>query len=136
MVEYRRCKICGVKDKKENFTKARKKPNGGYWYRRVCPKCYYHTKTPCRQRNRGWLITKKRKMACVKCGYSAKTHKNFVVEALQFHHKDNNKSFAIAEGVQRGMALKALQKEIDKCVVLCARCHMEEHYLQEKRDAR
>tara|TARA_R100001509_G_scaffold22395_2_gene11751 strand:+ start:77 stop:472 length:396 start_codon:yes stop_codon:yes gene_type:complete len=128
-VSLRRCKICGLEKDKETFPKARKKNSGdGYWYRRICAKCYYHTKTPCRARNKGWLTTYKRRLACQDCGYSAKTHKRFVVQALQFHHKDKNKSFAISDGVQRGMSIELLKKEIDKCVVLCARCHIEEHF--------
>tara|TARA_Y100000361_G_scaffold72128_1_gene63877 strand:- start:6435 stop:6827 length:393 start_codon:yes stop_codon:yes gene_type:complete len=130
MVEMRRCKICALEQPKHEFPKARKKNNQpGWWYRRVCARCYYYTKTPARKRNRYWLIKKKEQMACEICGYSKKTNSRFVIEALQFHHTDNNKSFSIADGVQRGVSLSKLEKEIKKCIVLCARCHIEEHYL-------
>ena len=131
----RRCKICGLEQEKEKFPKARKKNKSeGYWYRRICARCYYYTKTPARKRNSYWLKKQKQLMACAVCGYSKFSNPRFVVQALQFHHHGDNKSFAISDGVQRGMSLKELQKEIDKCVVLCARCHIEEHYLDKNFD--
>ncbi len=130
MVEMRRCKLCALQQPKNQFPKARKQNNKpGYWYRHVCARCYYYTKTPARKRNRQWLVKQKEKMACVKCGYSKDTNPRFVIEALQFHHIEDNKLFSISDGVQRGISLAKLQKEIEKCIVLCARCHIEEHYL-------
>ena len=60
---------------------------------------------------------------CVKCGYSK------CIESLDFHHKNpNEKSFTI--GRLRKGAEETLQKEIDKCVCLCANCHREFHHLE------
>lgn len=57
---------------------------------------------------------------CVLCGY------NKCLGALHFHHSDNNKEFAITKGgVIRGW--ETVKKELDKCILVCANCHAEEH---------
>jgi len=58
---------------------------------------------------------------CVICGYKK------CPRALSFHHRDpNQKSFGIStRGLTRSW--KKIQEEIDKCVLLCANCHMEVH---------
>ncbi|MFM2423646.1 MAG: hypothetical protein RLZZ70_31 [Candidatus Parcubacteria bacterium] len=58
---------------------------------------------------------------CEKCGY------NKCVRALSFHHKDpTQKSFGIsAQGMTRSW--EKVKQEIEKCMLLCANCHMEIH---------
>lgn len=57
---------------------------------------------------------------CTRCGYSKS------VVALQFHHPDPNKDFGISDrGVTKSYA--KLLAEAEKCVLLCANCHAEEH---------
>lgn len=58
---------------------------------------------------------------CIVCGY------NKSQRALSFHHVDpKKKSFTLSErGLTRSWEL--IKKEIDKCVLLCANCHMEIH---------
>ncbi len=58
---------------------------------------------------------------CILCGYTR------CARALSFHHKDpKKKDFGISSG---GLtrAWERVRKEIDKCVLLCANCHMEVH---------
>lgn len=59
--------------------------------------------------------------SCRLCGYKKST------SALVFHHiNPKTKSFGIsARGLTR--AWKYVQKELDKCVLLCANCHAEVH---------
>ena len=59
--------------------------------------------------------------SCELCGYSKCSR------ALSFHHKDpKQKSFGIAvKGLTRSW--DAIRTEIDKCILLCANCHMEVH---------
>ncbi len=47
--------------------------------------------------------------------------------ALSFHHiNPKTKSFGLSDkGLTRSWS--AIKKEIDKCVLLCANCHMEVH---------
>lgn len=125
---FRECRKCGKKQNIEDFPVAKTKPDGSRWYRRVCQPCYQKGKSHLRIRNRKWLTKYKKELQCQSCGYSAKSHKNFVVQALDFHHPKKNKSFAISDGSNRGFAIKRLLKEIHKCEVLCCRCHIEKHY--------
>jgi len=58
---------------------------------------------------------------CQLCGY------NRCAEAMEFHHLNSSvKDFGISQkGYTRGW--KKVQKELDKCVMLCANCHREIH---------
>lgn len=59
--------------------------------------------------------------ACQICGY------NKCNRALSFHHKDpTKKDFGLAaHGLTR--AWEKTKKELDKCILVCANCHMEIH---------
>lgn len=60
---------------------------------------------------------------CERCGYS-RCH-----EALDFHHLDaDGKDFGVSAGIYRKW--EVVRAELDKCVMLCANCHREEHARQ------
>ena len=57
---------------------------------------------------------------CKGCNYSG------CQAAFDFHHKDpSKKDFMIVE--YRGTNLDKIKPELDKCILLCARCHRELH---------
>ncbi len=59
---------------------------------------------------------------CEKCGYKKCN------SALEFHHLDpSKKDFGIS---QNGMprSWEKVQKELDKCILICSNCHKELHY--------
>jgi|AGFT01.1.fsa_nt_gi HNH endonuclease. len=58
---------------------------------------------------------------CTMCGYDK------CIAALEFHHLDpTQKDFSISKtGSTR--SFKTMQPELDKCVLVCANCHREEH---------
>ena len=59
---------------------------------------------------------------CSKCGYSRS------MSALEFHHKvPSEKDFDW--GKIRLQSEEKMLAELDKCVLLCANCHREEHDL-------
>ena len=60
---------------------------------------------------------------CKHCGYSK------CKEALEFHHMNpNEKDFGLsAHGNTHSW--EKIKQELDKCILLCANCHREEHFL-------
>ncbi len=64
----------------------------------------------------------KSQLCCVDCGERHPA-------ALQFHHLNaEDKQFNISDAVRRGTSLDRIKKEISKCIVLCANCHLIRHY--------
>ena len=63
----------------------------------------------------------KKLQICSECGDS----RHYV---LEFHHINDDKLYNIGDMIRGGFAIKTIQKEIDKCIVLCANCHRELHY--------
>lgn len=63
---------------------------------------------------------------CEKCGY------NKCNDALEFHHVDSNeKNFGIGQkGYTRSW--EKVKEELEKCILVCANCHRELHYLLKK----
>jgi hypothetical protein len=70
------------------------------------------------------MLEYKKIKCCSKCGYSK------LNAALEFHHTDPlQKEFLISS--YRGSVTSIsdkFKKELDKCIVLCANCHRDEHY--------
>lgn len=56
---------------------------------------------------------------CSHCGY------NKYAGALQFHHIDPTLKDPVAFSKKKNF--EVFKKEIDKCILLCANCHAEEH---------
>ena len=78
----------------------------------------------CRQNYRKKLLkqraVKYKGGKCQICGYDK------CENALVFHHLDpKQKDFAI--GQKYNLGWPQLKKELDKCILLCANCHAEEH---------
>ena len=64
----------------------------------------------------------KKKLCCEICGEK----RDYV---LQFHHKED-KNNEVSSLAFEGASLNRIKKEIRKCKVLCANCHIELHYLK------
>lgn len=57
---------------------------------------------------------------CSRCSYDR------CYDALEFHHIDRRKDFGISEqGLTRSW--ERIKDEIEKCILICANCHREEH---------
>lgn len=57
---------------------------------------------------------------CSRCGYKR------CQDALEFHHADGGKDFGISQdGLTRSW--ERVRNEIEKCILICANCHREEH---------
>lgn len=75
-----------------------------------------------KKRNKNWYVEYKSNLKCEKCG---ETHP----ACLDFHHiSPNEKETEISLLINNTISFKKIQKEIDKCIVLCANCHRKHHY--------
>lgn len=79
-----------------------------------------------KKENREWFTAYKKQLVCVTCGESHPA-------ALDFHHINPCKSDKkIHKLVGDGHTKIRIQKEIDKCVVLCSNCHRIHHHDERK----
>ena len=70
------------------------------------------------------ILDLKKQSKCVKCNED-----RFYV--LDFHHIDNNeKQFNISDLANKNLSWKTIEKEINKCIILCRNCHSEFHHLE------
>jgi len=59
---------------------------------------------------------------CVMCGY------NKCNSALEFHHTDpTQKDKSQYKGLKTWLKFETLKPELDKCILVCCRCHREIH---------
>lgn len=92
-------------------------------YRGYCKDCANSIERARYQKKKAYV--NEQKQVCAKCG-ETRTY------VLDFHHKDKNeKDFTI--GTFKKGNLELVQSEIDKCVVLCANCHREFHFLEKEK---
>lgn len=72
-------------------------------------------------RKQAYVAKRKIDSGCEKCGYDKHP------SALHFHHKDSSeKEKAVSILANQGYSIEKIDKEIEKCIVLCSNCHMIE----------
>ena len=119
----RLCRICESARKKRVYNED---PEGSKAYNRVHMQRWRAANrerdrrnwTELRKRKKEWLD--QQKTFCNRCGESD-------IVCLDFHHtdptlKDANLSIAVSH-----WSIKRLQKEIDKCEIICSNCHRKLH---------
>lgn len=75
-----------------------------------------------------WLRTYKKNLSCVTCNENHPA-------CLDFHHLDKTtKEGTVSNMISEGYSIELVQKEIDKCIILCKNCHAKEHYDQNQSD--
>lgn len=114
----KKCEICGKDFQIMPFGQTRK----------YCYDCAPHVDENCSYAQ--YVTTKRRAIKqaliarhggkCERCGYDK------CMRALQFHHLDpTQKDFGISTTLTK--SFQTLCQESDKCILLCANCHAEEH---------
>lgn len=72
-------------------------------------------------RKREWINEIKTTAGCLCCG-------EFDFSCLEFHHADpSEKEDTVAAMAANKVSDELIQKEISKCIVLCANCHRKVH---------
>lgn len=130
------CSVCKNDLPIDRFAKNGTKKDDSIKYSCRCKNCqkvlskkHYHNNKKtyqlhCQQkraRNREYVDNYKKQHSCKKC--SEKRH-----ECLDLHHTGNDKDDTVFHLIYRGVAIKRLQKELNKCITLCANCHAQLHY--------
>ena len=73
------------------------------------------------KKKRKWIEDLKSNSGCLYCGESFSP-------CLHFHHVDpTKKRFTIGTAVESKYSRQDILEEIDKCIILCANCHIKEH---------
>jgi hypothetical protein len=71
--------------------------------------------------NRVWFAELKDRFVCTRCGESHPA-------CLQFHHEDpTTKELGLSDAIRRGWGRARILRELEKCKVLCANCHIRHH---------
>lgn len=114
----KKCPKCKIEKEKDLFYNKRNKSD----FSTYCKEC---TKQDVfdRQRKLKQQCVDYKGGKCSECGY------NKCIGALDFHHLDpNKKDFSIGKKAINSFS-DIIKKELDKCILLCANCHREKHYL-------
>lgn len=119
-IQTKTCSKCKVEKSIDDFYDRRgKKGNSSY-----CKRCNNDAVVERTYRNKIAAI-KYFGSACQKCGYYR------CPNALHFHHPDESikdDQFHRLRNRSLNIILRELEKQ--KCILLCANCHAEEHYLR------
>ena len=102
------CKLCTNKAVNNHYTNNKK---------------YYKDKRGKRAYGiREWVRELKSTLACTACGENHPA-------TLDFHHRNpQEKDLEISKMSTYGWSVERMQKEIDKCDVLCSNCHRKLHH--------
>jgi hypothetical protein len=74
------------------------------------------------QKLKEWFIKYKEQLKCKNCG---ETH----IACLDFHHKNpKEKEINLSSAIYRKWSIKRITAELEKCEVLCCKCHRIYHY--------
>ena len=133
----KKCRCCHKeKDYTEFYNSGKKTIEGVFIKDTLCKVCKKKYKRDRVRGIRDFIRDYKKDLKCSSCGYSKETHENFTPRALEFHHTSNDKDFTIGNAASKGLSIKVIKKEINKCIVLCSRCHAELHSNEEEKTLR
>ncbi len=115
-------KICTKCNRELPLTDFYSRGNGKY--RSECKDCHKKYVNDKYKEKKDFLQEYKSSCGCKKCGETRGY-------CLDFHHLDPTvKDETIAHMTSNKSNLKDIIKETEKCIVLCANCHREFHFLE------
>lgn len=122
-METKICSKCGRELPLDNFH-WRNKAKGTR--RADCKECHSNHMKNKYQENKDKINEVKSTFSCAKCGY------NKCVSALDFHHIDPEEKEDTVARLSVHSNIEKVFEEMKKCIILCANCHREFHYLEQK----
>lgn len=115
-------KICSKCKRELPLTSYYSRGNGRL--RSECKECHKNYVKKKYEERKEVVESIKTKCGCAKCG----DKRGYV---LDYHHIDPSiKEANISRITSNNNHMDTIQQEIDKCVVLCANCHREFHFLE------
>lgn len=120
LMNRKRCLECSphkIQGPRNSKTSVYYKNNKDKWKRRYVVTLYK------RALSRKLQLLKSKGNKCQSCGY------NKCIGALAFHHRNpNEKKFGLSVNNLWAKTWENIQKEAEKCDLLCMNCHSEHHY--------
>lgn len=121
-------KICTICHKELPITAFGLKNSKTGALRADCKECHSKQVNNAYKKRKQWVSTIKAQNKCAKCGED----RSYL---LDFHHIDPSiKDNTVARLTSSSSTHEKILREIDKCVVLCANCHREFHYLEKEKN--
>ena len=114
------CTVCKNELPIEDFNWSEKKKNKR---RSMCKRCQVKHLKDVYKRKQKVVDEIKEQSGCKKCG----DKRSYV---LDFHHLDPTIKEMPISAMLNSCNIENILREIEKCVVLCANCHREFHYLE------
>lgn len=124
-METKICSKCGKELPIDQFYWKDKKAGRRRSECRNCHNNYVKIKYKERKDN---LINLKGEQGCAKCGEK----RGYL---LDYHHLDpSQKEYTISRLTAGQCSAEKLEKELSKCIILCANCHREFHFFENNRE--
>lgn len=131
----KQCPQCKENKDLSDFSNNKRNQDGK---QRICKTCtaehqskhYNKNKEKYFEREKGYVKIKQDKINVLKseCGCKKCGDKRYYV--LNFHHIDpSKKEFGVSNYLNR-VSWGVIEKEIEKCIILCSNCHDEFHHLE------
>ena len=114
------CSKCNRELPLDHYHKNGFDNKGQQKYRGYCKDCANNLEKARYRKKKEYID--EQKTCCQKCG-DTRTY------VLDYHHKDKDEKEFTVGRLKKG-SLEVIQKEIDKCAVLCSNCHREFHFLE------
>lgn len=126
------CKRCQTDKEDSEYRKSSRSKDGLQSWCRACMVSYdqerwrnnktyiYGVKKTRYQKLRLEYVDYKKTLICTVCGEDA-------VECLEFHHIDPTQKDQAVSNVAGSWSRERLERELEKCYVLCANCHRKVH---------